>query len=137
MTNEDMHPAGQEATDAGKLPGTEEASPDNFDPMRESTLKPVPPDQREALEGVQGPGGDSRPDLTRDPGGFDRIDEDPRMTTTREHFPEVRKEDPQFLAEHRVDQEDEIVARPDKTTGEEIAVLRPRISKKGDESEEL
>ncbi|AIE87271.1 hypothetical protein OP10G_3903 [Fimbriimonas ginsengisoli Gsoil 348] len=50
------------------------------------------------------------------------------MTTTRDPHeqPPVRKEDPQFLAEHRVDQRDEIVPRPDPLTGEEIAELRPR-----------
>jgi hypothetical protein len=138
MTDRDMHPSGQEASDAGQFPEQLEADGRVFDSSRPRVLKPVPDEEKEELQGVQGPGGDSRPDVTdpNDPSvGFDRIDEDPRMTTTREHFPEVHKEDPKFLEEHRVDQQDEIVGLPQGALGEEGAVLRPRISKKGAESE--
>lgn len=85
--------------------------------------------------------GDSRPDLIDpDSAHFDDISSDPRMTTTRDPAdqPEVRREDPELLARQRVDQDDEWAARP---TGieysKEEAVIRRRVTKKGDESEGL
>ncbi len=42
-----------------------------------------------------------------------------------------------FLREHRVDQQDEIVAEPDAETGQEIAVLKKKsfLQKEGESSE--
>jgi hypothetical protein len=117
-----------------------EAQASVFENKGPRILKPVPEDEREELTGVQGPGGDSRPDRI-DPADshFVDVSEHPMVTTDRDprDQPEARKPDPQFLEEHRVDQEDEIGARYDKATDGEKTTLGPRVTKKGDESEEL
>ncbi len=113
-----------------------EADAGVFESGRPSSLQPV--EDPEPPTALQGPGGDSRPDR-RDPGGFDDIEEDARMTTTRhpDQQPEVQHEDPERLEAQRVDQDDEIVGQPLGPGDEEINVLRPRISKKGAESSQL
>jgi hypothetical protein len=80
-----------------------------------------------------GPGGDTRPDSPDNP-GFVSADEHP---IDENRNPPIHHEDPARLEAQRVDQEDEIVARYDPVTGGEKAELRPRISKKGSESENL
>jgi hypothetical protein len=137
MVEREDHPAGDSPSDVGQSRQQLEAQPGVFESGRPSSLKPVPENEREELTGVQGPGGDSRPDR-RDPGGFESIDDDPRMTTTRDPHdqPQIRKEDPKFLEEHRVDQEDEIVARPGGPGDEEIAILQPR-TQQGDKRGQL
>lgn len=124
---------GQANTDIGNFPDRQmEAQPGVFEGGREERRGGADTGGEDLLQY-----GDSRPDRLEG-GGFDDITEDPRMTTMRDghDVPEPRKEDPQFLAQHRVDQEDEIVPRPaGPEFDDEIAVLRPRVSKKGAESE--
>ena len=50
---------------------------------------------------------------------------------------EIQHESADYLAETRVDLEDEIIGEPSKLTGQEIAVLRPNktIKKEGEASE--
>ncbi|MEZ0327447.1 MAG: hypothetical protein ACAH95_16230 [Fimbriimonas sp.] len=76
---------------------------------------------------------------TTEPGnkGFVNVDGHPVYDTIRENQPPIAHEDPERLERQRVDQEDEIVAVYDPVTGQERAELRPRISKKGAESEGL
>ncbi len=138
MPERDEFLSGTSPSDSGQLEGQQEAQRSVFENATENTLKPVPEDQREELTGVQGPGGDSRPDRT-DPSDshFVDVSDHPMMTTDRDVKPGVRKEDPAFLEAHRVDQEDEIGVRYDKATDGEKTVLGPRVTKKGDESEEL
>ncbi|MGV3617105.1 MAG: hypothetical protein ACO1SV_17395 [Fimbriimonas sp.] len=140
MPEREEHLSGSSPSDNGQFAEQMEASPSVFENKGPRILKPVPENEREELTGVQGPGGDSRPDRI-DPAHteFADISEHPMMRTTRDpqDQPEVRKEDPQFLADHRTDQDDEIVARYDKVTDGEKAVLQPRVSKQGDESENL
>lgn len=79
-------------------------------------------------DAVQGPGGDSRPDMI-DPGTaeFERIDDSPMMTTTREATdspdgdPELKAE----YAERRSDDKLGIAGQPLGPNDEEIAVLKP------------
>jgi hypothetical protein len=140
MAERDEQLAGSSPSDVGQFPQEMEAQPSVFENKGPRILKPVPEDEREELTGVQGPGGDSRPDQI-DPSHaeFADVSEHPFVTTTRDPHdqPDVQKVDPKFLEEHRTDQADEIVARYDKLTDGEQAVLRPRVSKQGDESENL
>lgn len=80
--------------------------------------------------------GDSRPDQTEPSDTFESIDEHPFMTTNREEFPEVHKEDPAFLEAHRVDQQDEIAPhfrRDDPNQSEEAVLIdRTPTRSKGD-----
>ena len=132
--------AGNSPGDVGQFPKEMEAQPSVFENKGPRVLRPVPEGEREELTGIQGPGGDSRPDQT-DPSHaeFADVSDHPMVTTSRDPHdqPEVQKVDPQFLEEHRNDQEDEIVARYDKLTDGEQAVLRPRVSNQGGESENL
>lgn len=128
--------AGSEGSDVGQSPEMLEAQPGVFEAGQRRTNIPVPEDQREELQGVQGPGGDSRPDMT-DPhsGGFDDITEDPRNTTIRDPHdqPDVQKPDPAFLEAHRVDREDEIAVDPSKgsTDGQKLQP-RTQVTDKSD-----
>lgn len=141
MGERSEHLAGSSPSDVGQFPEEMEAQPSVFENKGPRVLKPVPEGEREDLTtAVQGPGGDSRSDRG-DPSHaeFADISEHPMATTTRDpqDQPDVQKVDPEFLREHRTDQADEIVARYDKLTDGEKAVLRPRVSKQGDESENL
>ena len=81
-------------------------------------------------------GPSSSPD---DPGneGFVAVDSHPVYDTIRENAPEVTHEDLERLESQRVDQEDEIIGEYDPATDAQKAVLRPRVTKKGAESEGL
>jgi len=76
-------------------------------------------------DGEQFAYGDSRADLTEPSDTFESLDEHPMMNTTREDFPEARKEDPAFLESHRVDQQDESAPhfRKDDPNQSEEAIL--------------
>jgi hypothetical protein len=99
-----------------------EASPGVFEAgqkrINQEPLRPV-------KDGEQYAYGDSRPDEIEPSDTFEAIDEHPMMTTTREEFPEARKEDPAFLESHRVDQQDEIAPhfRKDDPNQSEEAIL--------------
>jgi hypothetical protein len=67
--------------------------------------------------------------------GFIAVEEHPTLDAQR--GAPIVHEDPERLERQRVDQDDEIVAVYDPATDSEKAVLRPRISKKGAESEGL
>jgi hypothetical protein len=95
-------------------------------------LKPVPDDEKEPQEALMGPGGDSRPDPTED-AGFVTVEE----SGERDFPPDPQKPDMDELDEMRVGQDDEIVAGNDPVLERPINLLRPRISKKGAESEGL
>lgn len=74
---------------------------------------------------VQGPGGDSRPDLI-DPATatFDRVDGDELNTTSREQFPEPARDLAPEMAAQMPDDDLVVAARPDNTPlDHEIAVL--------------
>lgn len=136
MTDRDFE-AGASPSDTGIFSKEMEADRSVFESERPRLNQPVDDESSDESNGLQGPGGDSRPDET-DPrtGEFVSLQEHPMMTTVRDaNGPEIRKEDPEFLEAHRVDQEDEIVGRPNLETGSQEAILRPRKSKQGDESE--
>jgi hypothetical protein len=136
--NKDVgHPSGLSPSDNGQFPEELEGSVKAF--RRSPTEGAIP--HREAGNdegGLQGPGGDSRPDDGQG-GGFVSVENHPVYDTIRdpENQPTVAHEDPERLERQRVDQDDEIVAVYDRATDGEKAELRPRVSKKGAESEGL
>ncbi len=77
--------------------------------------------------------GDSRPDKTESSDTFTDIGESPMVTTNRETFPEVHKEDPAVLEAHRVDRQDHIEARYRRIDDGEEAVLVPGGREGGNE----
>ncbi|HEY0868272.1 MAG TPA: hypothetical protein VGE01_12875 [Fimbriimonas sp.] len=138
---EDQSEPGQENSDVGNFPEVQmESQPGVFEAGQTRINQPVE-ELRDVPDDELTRYGDSRPDEL-DPEGarFVDISEDPRMTTMRRvgDRPEVHREEPEALEASRVDQDDEIVARPAGELFEkEEALLRPRISKKGDESSQL
>jgi|GEM_PF-2791202 len=136
MERKEEHPSGDSPSDTGKsreqLEGSGKIFSGGLDPAgRAKEFADTPGDQLERM-------GDSRPDV-RDPseGGFERIDEDPRMTTTREEFPEVHKPDPEALQESRTDNIDHIVAKPMGPLGNEGQTVEPRTNKEDKQSSQL
>jgi hypothetical protein len=126
------HPSGLSPSDRGQSMEELEGSTKAF--------RRAPGDERiehggnkSRSEGVQAPGSDSRPDDTSTE-GFVAAEDHPVMDDLG-RGPDIVKEDLERLERQRVDQEDEIVAQYDPVTGGEKAVLRPRVSKKGAESE--
>ncbi|HWD40692.1 MAG TPA: hypothetical protein VG944_17725 [Fimbriimonas sp.] len=73
---------------------------------------------------VAGESAEAPPEHPRGAEAFVVLAED--RTAANRTGPEIHKGDPQFLREHRVDQQDEIVAEPDAETGQEIAVLKKK-----------
>lgn len=124
------HPAGDSPSDVGQSPEQLEGSVKSFGKGRESGTQ----GDGGKVEGVFG---DSRPDrIDPSEARFEQVADEPQDLLDRES-PEIRRVDPEELARTRVDQEDEIVARPRGAEGAEEAVLQPRVSKKGDESSQL
>jgi hypothetical protein len=135
QNNKDVgHLSGLSPSDQGSTTEELEGSVKAF--RRSPTEEPISHGEGHIEKGLQGPGGDPRPDDIRNE-GFVAVDDHPVFDTIREHQPEIAHEDPERLERQRVDQEDEIVGVYDPATDTEKAVLRPRVTKKGAESEGL
>lgn len=123
MERNEEFAAGDRNSANGTLPGQQEAQEGVFeDGQVRDTTNPI-----KHLKGEESyVYGDSRPDETSPNDSFVSLDDSPMMNTTREDLPQVHKEDPQFLEEHRVDRQDHIEARyqkGDPNAGEEAVVV--------------
>lgn len=78
-------------------------------------------------DAVNGPGGDSRPDLI-DPetAQFESVTDDPRMTTTREHLPEADRHLADEYANRRAMDDTQIAAKPMGPINQEGAYIKKR-----------
>lgn len=120
MEAEEDFKAGDRNSSNGTSDRQEEAQESVFE---DGQVRDTTGDVRPMKDGESYVYGDSRPDRIEPSDTFVSVDDDPMMTTTRESFPEAKKEDPAFLEAHRVGGDDEIRPQYDKTTGAEGAVL--------------
>ena len=124
MKDEKKHRGGEQHDNSAMA----EARTSVFEDGQPSSLEDDRPMRGELDENaVNGPGGDSRPDLT-DPATarFDAVDDDPRMTTTRENLPEADRHLAEEYANHRTMDDTQIAAKPMGPIMQEGAYIKKR-----------